>query len=167
MTNLARSACWSRDDSGTVMSYAWYFHVSGKSSIGPKSLKLVFQVLDLRETYRRRVVRQCCSGRCCRAVRWNAKLNHEKEVGHQQTKNLTNIGLDVKTFYVSPSGISARELADVTLFSPLCELQTDNLETYKQDIKYKEASYVYRMKAVNMCYIKTTYKVRQKSTDCL
>ena len=34
MTNLARSACWSRDDSGTVMSYAWYFHVSGKSSIG-------------------------------------------------------------------------------------------------------------------------------------
>jgi len=33
MTNLARSACWSRDDSGTVMSYAWYFHVSGKSSI--------------------------------------------------------------------------------------------------------------------------------------
>ena len=33
MINLARSACWSRDDSGTVMSYAWYFHVSGKSSI--------------------------------------------------------------------------------------------------------------------------------------
>jgi len=33
LTNLARSACWSRDDSGTVMSYAWYFHVSRKSSI--------------------------------------------------------------------------------------------------------------------------------------
>ena len=33
MTNLAQSACWSRDDSGTVMTYAWYFHVSGKSSI--------------------------------------------------------------------------------------------------------------------------------------
>jgi len=30
------------------------------------------------------------SGSCRRAVEWNAKLDHEQEVGHQQTKNLTS-----------------------------------------------------------------------------
>jgi len=27
------SSCWSRDDTSTELSYAWYFRVSGKSSL--------------------------------------------------------------------------------------------------------------------------------------